>query len=90
MAERRHKGIAITMAMPVTHKVLTIKTRNPNFPELGAQRDEKKRSVIEDFPRMGRDFTISPVPMENKIMIVRIVKKNIIFLPNLSFKIRLF
>ena len=36
MAHSKHKGIAITMAMAVTHSVLTIKTRNPNFFELGA------------------------------------------------------
>ena len=70
IAVKRHSGIAIATATPVTHNVPIINGKNPNSPLKGCHEDEKSNSDIGFIIRMAFDLRNRPKAIINLVRIV--------------------
>src|SRR6185437_15857568 len=89
MADNKHKGTAIIIAMAVTHNVLSINGHSPNFPLSGNHSVENSNSERLSVSKIGIDLITNPNAIRNSSTMVNHVKPAITLLPILSFFILL-
>ena len=89
MAQSRHRGTAIAMAMPVTHRVLIIKGNKPNLPFKGNHSVENSKSYRLSVSSIGSDLYTNPMAIRNRTIMLNQVKYFITWRPIVSVNILL-